>query len=785
MVLALAGMLAGLAASAAAASPGTKPAVHPPELMVWLVPPEEHVAGLDDKRKQVEPLLRRLLSPDARLRRSKYEDTTPADVLAARGWQKTLPPEDRGAILEEAGKIWPGKLVVEDPRHVQPRPKARPVKAAPVKLAAMAPPSLLGDAAGTVYDGALFSKSDAPFLPGADDLKDAPAAVVPSALPSTLPGAVRPEVVPPQPGAAAPPAKDPRPYADLIAKEAADAKVDPNVIHALIAAMGGYKADRAQGGAYGLMMMTKGSAGWAGVAGDLKDPAVNVRAGARLMAKLLKMFDGDVNRAVAAYRFGARRVIKSGGLPRESKEFLAAFQKAYRGGSAKPPVVPVEPPASGATRQAREEARAEAGGVPEAHPGGRKFAGSQRWKGLIAQAAGTFGVDPALIESILLSESEGRPSLVSSAGARGLMQLMPGTARALGVKNSFDPKQNIMGGSKYLKEMLKRFNGNKVLAVAAYNAGPNRQALRDGYVPNFRETVKYVTRVFARYEQITGEKVDSMAYMTGRGRAWAEREGARLARLWGPAPRRAAEPVPLPQPRPATDAGAPAGGGSPAGGVTPAPTANLPEFPSSAPTAMATDPSRGRAVGQPWNGRLIDGQRLAPEGEGYRSIRQSRGRFYGTGRLVAGIEWTAKQVRAADPSAPPMAVGDLSAKNGGDISNHRSHENGLDADILLAWKDSEGKPVFAEEFVSLPARGSVSYGGRKIYFDAARTWLIVKALATNPHMKVTMAFLDQSLINAVLDHAAKAGEDKAVISKASRMLDHWKGHSDHMHIRIQ
>ncbi|TPW18996.1 MAG: lytic transglycosylase, partial [Elusimicrobia bacterium] len=482
------------------------------------------------KRKQVEPLLRRLLSSDARLRRSKFEETTPADVLEARGWLKTLPAEDRGAILEEAGKIWPGKLVVEEPRHAQPGPKARPVKAPPVKLAAMAPPTLLGDAAGTVYDGALFSKAEAPFLPGADDLKDAPAAVMPGAMPSTLPGAVRPEFVPPQPGAAAPPpVKDERPYAGLISREAAEAKVDSNILHALIAAMGGYKANRAEGGAYGLMMMTKGSAAWAGVSGDLRDPATNVRAGARLMAKLLKMFDGDVNRAVAAYRFGAGTVIKSGGLPggREAKEFLGAFQKAYRGGSVKPPVERVEPPASGETRRAREEARAEAGGTPEAHRGGRQFAGSQRWKGLIAQAAGTFGVDPALIESILLSESEGRPSLVSSAGARGLMQLMPGTARALGVKNSFDPKQNIMGGTKYLKEMLNRFHGDKVLAVAAYNAGPNRQALRDGRVPNFRETVKYVTRVFARYEQITGEKVDSMAYMSGRGRAWAEREGAR------------------------------------------------------------------------------------------------------------------------------------------------------------------------------------------------------------------------------------------------------------------
>lgn len=767
-------MLAG----PASAHPQPKPALAAEELQVWLVPPESGSGGLEERRKQVEPLLRRLLGADARRRRAKFEDA-PADVWAARGWERALPSEDRAALLAEAGRLWPGTIVVEDPAAPKPS-RRRPAAKAAAKLTALAPQTLLGPEAGTVYDGGGLFGAGAPAVakkPGFEDLKDALAPLSLPSLPSTLPGAPRPDVVPPQPGPAARvKADDARPFADLIAREAAAAQVDPELIHALIAANGGYKANRAQGGAYGLMMVTKGSAGWAGVDGDLRDPATNVRAGARLMAKLLKMFDGDVNRAAAAYRFGAGTVIKSGGLPnrRDVREFLAAFQKAYRGGAVKPPVERVVPPASGEARQAKEEAAAAEGGTPETNRGGRQFAGSARWKGLIAQAAGTFGVDPALIESILLSESEGRPSLVSSAGARGLMQLMPGTARALGVKNSFDPKQNIMGGTRYLKEMLRRFNGNRVLAVAAYNAGPNRESLRAGRVPNIRETVKYVTRVFARYEQITGEKVDTLAYMTGRGRAWAGREASRLARLWGPAPR-VSGPVPVPSPRPAAPGEPPAA----------PPTASLPEYPAAAPSAPATDPSRGRAVGQPWNGRLVDGQRLAPEGEGYRSIRQSRGRFYGTGRLVAGIEWTAKQVRAASPSAPPMAVGDLSAKNGGDISNHRSHENGLDADLLLAWKDAEGKPVFASEFVSLPAKGGVMYGGRRIYFDAGRTWLIVKALATNPYMKVQMAFLDQSLINAVLDHAAKAGEDKAVISKASRILEHWKGHSDHMHVRVQ
>lgn len=751
-----AALLIALFLAPASAAPAVHTPPPSPEIRLWLLPPAAEFDGLEERRKKVAPLLRRLLGEEAIPQRAKFETQT-ADLWTSKSWERALPLEERTALTEEARKVWPGKLVVEDPQEASSQPNRRLAKAVSARLTAVVPAALFGAIGGRVYDGAALSAADAPAVaPKTQERLKAAVGVAGAPIASsTLPGAPRAGIVPPSPG------EDRRPFAKIIAGEAADVKVDPEVIHALIIAMGGYNPKRAAGGAYGLMMVTRASAGWAGVLGDLRDPRTNVRAGSRLLAKLLKMFDGDLSRVLAAYRVGAGAVINSGGIPnrRDVKDFLAAFQKAYRGGAVKPPVERVEPPIFCKARRVKEEVKAAVGGVPETHD--RQFPGSARWKGIIAQASAAFGVESALIESILISESEGRPSLVSSAGARGLMQLMPGTARAMGVKNSFDPRQNVMGGTRRLKEMLNRFNGDKVLAVAAYNAGPNRKSLRNGHVPNIRETVKYVTRVFARYEQITAEKIDALAYMTGRGRAWAEREVSRLARLWGPAPViLAASPVPQPRPQ-------------------------GPAAPASFGTPPTTDPSRGRAMGRPWNGRLVDGQRLAPEGEGYRSIRQSRGRFYGIGTLVAGIEWTAKQVHAADPSAPPMAIGDLSAKNGGDISAHRSHENGLDADILVAWKDAEGKPVFADEFVKLPARGSVSHGGKRIQFDAARTWLIVKTLAANPHMRIQNAFLEQSLINAVLDYASKAGEDKAVINKVSRMLEHWKGHSHHIHIRVQ
>jgi soluble lytic murein transglycosylase-like protein len=112
----------------------------------------------------------------------------------------------------------------------------------------------------------------------------------------------------------------------------------------------------------------------------------------------------------------------------------------------------------------------------------------------VNEASGRYRLDPDLVTSVIKAESGFNVRAVSPKGAQGLMQLMPGTASQLGVPNAFDPQANVEGGTKYLRELLERYNFDVVKALAAYNAGPQRVE-QFGGVPPYYETRAYVARV--------------------------------------------------------------------------------------------------------------------------------------------------------------------------------------------------------------------------------------------------------------------------------------------------
>lgn len=129
------------------------------------------------------------------------------------------------------------------------------------------------------------------------------------------------------------------------------------------------------------------------------------------------------------------------------------------------------------------------------------FAAALPFAALVSAAAIEYGLPEALLHAVIRAESNYDPAAVSPSGAIGLMQLMPATARELGVADARDPAANIRGGAQYLRRLLAMFGDDVTLAVAAYNAGPGA-ILRSGGIPPFSETRRYVPRVMAHFRRL-------------------------------------------------------------------------------------------------------------------------------------------------------------------------------------------------------------------------------------------------------------------------------------------
>ena len=166
---------------------------------------------------------------------------------------------------------------------------------------------------------------------------------------------------------------------------------------------------------------------------------------------------------------------------------------------------PVSPPANytGPTFESilgTVSAEKKVGAAPATATGASSWKGDPKdYDGMIKEAAQKNGIDESLIRAVIRQESAFNPKATSGCGAKGMMQLMDDTAKDLGVGNSYDPHQNIMGGAKYLRQLLDRFDGNMTKAIAGYNAGPGAVE-KYGGLPPFAETQDYVTKVMGYYQ---------------------------------------------------------------------------------------------------------------------------------------------------------------------------------------------------------------------------------------------------------------------------------------------
>src|SRR6185295_13430460 len=140
--------------------------------------------------------------------------------------------------------------------------------------------------------------------------------------------------------------------------------------------------------------------------------------------------------------------------------------------------------------------------VPVALAGHHISSGNTAIDALVGEAAAQNGLDPCLILSVMRAESGFNRTAVSVKGASGLMQLMPETATRFGVRNIFDPRENVLGGSRYLRWLLDRFSGDVRLALAGYNAGEGAVEFYGYRIPPFLETQNYVRTIYARYSNI-------------------------------------------------------------------------------------------------------------------------------------------------------------------------------------------------------------------------------------------------------------------------------------------
>jgi len=206
--------------------------------------------------------------------------------------------------------------------------------------------------------------------------------------------------------------------------------------------------------------------------------------------------------------------------------------------------------------------------------------------------------------------------------------------------------------------------------------------------------------------------------------------------------------------------------------------------------ALETRSTPSVPVGSPSEGKLIRASELPLTGFGYIVARPNRMRNFGTDEMVAGLIWTGANLKRADAQMPDLAVGDISSRNGGDVSDHISHENGLDVDLMLFKTDESGRPSGADTYPSFSGNGKGASKGTTYLFDTRRNWALVRGLLQNPQFgpQIRFILIHEPLKKLLIRHARDTGEDEGLVRRAENLLqkpgDNVSNHSDHFHLRI-
>lgn len=327
-------------------------------------------------------------------------------------------------------------------------------------------------------------------------------------------------------------------YSDIFKAASKKYNISQELLESVALTESSFRADATSYcGAMGIMQLMPATAKSLGVS-DAYNPVENIMGGAKYLSQMLKKYNGDVSLALAAYNGGPGNVAKYGGVPSFCKSYVNKVTSYMKKGVDVPnKTITVDSSSKAASLMAdyssatsKNDTSTQQSTAVENSTSNKytKYHSSQLQKvpsilndadtlssndsitysELFKYAAKKYGISQNLLEALAYAESNFNANATSSSGAMGIMQLMPSTAKSLGVSNGYNPIENVLGGAKYLSQMIKRYNGDEALAIAGYNGGMGNVAKYGGIPPFCKDFVNKVLKYANKGVSIPNISID-------------------------------------------------------------------------------------------------------------------------------------------------------------------------------------------------------------------------------------------------------------------------------------